>query len=106
MNIDNYFPYFEYRAGQKEMVEKIIEEMKDNTTVGFRAPCGFGKSMFKTIQAIGRITRDIYNKKRLIILGEKRFLNNLTLLPKYLTYNYSNITDYDILKKEVEEFWK
>jgi Rad3-related DNA helicase len=63
------------------------------------------KAIFRTIQFLGRVTRDIYNKKRLLILADERFLKYLQYFPKYIA-NVSIVKDsLNEVITESEVFW-
>ncbi len=63
------------------------------------------KVMGRVIQFIGRITRNIWQHKRLLILAEERFSKNSYLLPKYILDNTSEVLYLKDVIKQAKEFW-
>ena len=63
------------------------------------------KVISKTIQFIGRLTRDIWKDKRLIILAEERFPKYIFLFPQYIQDTIEVVNSYEDLIETSKLFW-
>ncbi len=57
-------------------------------------------------EAIERITRNIWQHKRLIVLAEDRFLSYVDLFPTYIKDGIVILNEYNLVLEHAKTFWE